>query len=82
MTELINELREQLKQKDAINARQKAIIARCAQRLVHEYAENGSATTQEVAINAVGEREFYALLLEGGYDLNANDREDIVSLLR
>jgi hypothetical protein len=30
----------------------------------------------------VGENEFYAMLLEGGYDLNEYDREDIAHLLR
>lgn len=54
----------------------------CAERLVHEYAENGSETTKEVGIKAVGENEFYAMLLEGGYDLNEYDREDIAHLLR
>ena len=82
MTNEINELQEQLKQKEAIIARQKVIIARCVAQLVHEYAENGNATTQDVAIQAVGERAFFALLIEGGYDLNANDREDVVALLR
>ena len=54
----------------------------CVNRLVYEYAENGSETTKEVGIEAVGDNEFYAMLLEGGYDLNEYDREDIVSLLR
>ena len=54
----------------------------CTERLVHEYAENGSETTKEVGIKAVGENEFYAMLLEGGYDLNEEDREDIAALLR
>ena len=54
----------------------------CAERLVHEYAENGSETTKEVGIKAVGENEFYAMLLEGGYDINEEDREDIAALLR
>ena len=54
----------------------------CAERLVHEYAENGSETTKEVGIKAVGENEFYAMLLEGGYDLNEEDGEDIAALLR
>lgn len=57
-------------------------IHACAERLVHEYAENGSETTKEVGIEAVGENEFYAILLEGGYDLNEEDREDIAALLR
>lgn len=60
----------------------KVKVHMCAQRLVHEYAENGSESTKEVGIKAVGEREFYAMLLEGGYDLNEYDREDIANLLR
>lgn len=60
----------------------KTKVHACAERLVHEYAENGSDTTKEVGIEAVGEREFYAMLLDGGYDLNEYDREDIVTLLR
>lgn len=60
----------------------KTKVHRCAERLVHEYAENGSETTKEVGINAVGENEFYAMLLEGGYDLNEYDREDIAAILR
>lgn len=58
------------------------IIHSCAARLVYEYAENRSETTKEVGINAVGANEFYAMLLEGGYDLNEYDREDIAELLR
>lgn len=57
-------------------------IHNCVDRLVYEYAENGSETTKEVGIKAVGENEFYAMLLEGGYDLNEYDREDIAHLLR
>lgn len=57
-------------------------IHTCVNRLVYEYAENGSETTKEVGIKAVGENEFYAMLLEGGYDLNEYDREDIANLLR
>lgn len=57
-------------------------IHACAERLVYEYAENGSETTKEVGIKAVGENEFYAMLLEGGYDLSEYDREDIAELLR
>lgn len=57
-------------------------IHTCVGRLVHEYAENGSETTKEVGIKAVGENEFYAMLLEGGYDLTEQDREDIASILR
>ena len=57
-------------------------IHSCVDRLVYEYAENGSETTKEVGIKAVGENEFYAMLLEGGYDLNEYDREDIAHLLR
>lgn len=73
---------------DRINERAKrivqlqAVIDRCAERLVHEYAENGNATTKEVGIKAVGENEFYARLVEGGYDLNEYDREDIANILR
>jgi hypothetical protein len=60
----------------------KVKVHKCARRLVHEYAENGSESTKEVGINAVGEREFFALLVEGCYDLNEGDREDIAALLR
>lgn len=54
----------------------------CAKRLVHEYAENGSEATKDTGIMAVGYREFYAMLIEGDYDLNEYDREDIAELLR
>lgn len=57
-------------------------IHTCVDRLVYEYAENGSETTKEVGIKAVGDREFYAMLIEGDYDLNEYDREDIAELLR
>ena len=57
-------------------------IHECAARLMYEYAENRSETTKEVGIKAVGENEFYAMLLEGGYDLSEYDREDIAELLR
>ena len=73
---------------DEVNTKHKridqlqTIIHACAKRLVHEYAENGSETTKEVGIKAVGENKFYAMLLEGGYDLNEEDREDIAALLR
>ena len=57
-------------------------IHTCVDRLVYEYAENGSETTKEVGIKAVGDREFYATLIKGDYDLNEYDREDIAELLR
>ena len=73
---------EEARAKDRrINQLQQTIHT-CVNRLVYEYAENGSETTKEVGIEAVGDNEFYAMLLEGGYDLNEYDREDIVSLLR
>lgn len=70
-----------VKQNDTITEMNRKLNL-CAERLVHEYAENGSETTKEVGIKVVGENEFYAMLLEGGYDLNEEDREDIAALLR
>lgn len=57
-------------------------IRTMGERLVHEYAENGSDTTKEVAIKHLGESEFFVELLTGGYDLTEEDREDIAELLR
>jgi hypothetical protein len=80
--EVIEKKDEEARAKDRRIDQLQQTIHSCAERLVHEYAENGSETTKEVGIAAVGEREFYAMLLEGGYDLNEYDREDIASLLR
>lgn len=78
----VERVAEVVRAKDKMIVQLQETIHRCAQRLVHEYAENGSETTKEVGIEAVGEREFYAMLLEGGYDLNEYDRDDIATLLR
>ena len=80
--EVIDKKDEEASAKDRRIYQLQQIIHTCADRLVHEYAENGSDTTKEVGIKAVGENEFYAMLLEGGYDLNEYDREDIAHLLR
>lgn len=80
--EVIARKDEEARAKDRQINQLQLIIHTCANRLVYEYAENGSETTKEVGINAVGENEFYAMLLEGGYDLNEYDREDIANLLR
>lgn len=80
--EVIEKKDEEARAKDRQINQLQLIIHTCANRLVYEYAENGSETTKEVGINAVGENEFYAMLLEGGYDLNEYDREDIANLLR
>lgn len=50
-------------------------------RLVYEYAENGNATTKEVAIEGMGEGMFYRELLTEGYDLTEEDREEIADLI-
>jgi hypothetical protein len=80
--EVIAKKDEEARAKDRRIDQLQQTIHTCAVRLVHEYAENGSETTKEVGIKAVGENEFYAMLLEGGYDLNEYDREDIANLLR
>lgn len=80
--EVIEKKDEEARAKDRRIDQLQQTIHSCVERLVHEYAENGSDTTKEVGIEAVGEREFYAMLLEGGYDLNEYDREDIAALLR
>jgi hypothetical protein len=80
--EVIAKKDEEARAKDRQINQLQLIIHTCANRLVYEYAENGSETTKDVGIQAVGENEFYAKLLEGGYDLNENDREDIANLLR
>lgn len=80
--EVIAKKDEEARAKDRRIDQLQQTIHTCADRLVHEYAENGSETTKEVGIKAVGENEFYAMLLEGGYYLNENDREDIAHLLR
>lgn len=79
----VKALKEQIAQKDKeISHLRDNVVQKCAKRLVCEYAENGNDETMEIGIEAVGRREFYALLIEGGYDLNEYDREDIVSILR
>jgi hypothetical protein len=80
--EVIEKKDEEARAKDRRIDQLQQTIHSCVDRLVYEYAENGSETTKEVGIEAVGEREFYAMLLEGGYDLNEYDREDIANLLR
>lgn len=80
--EVIARKDEEARAKDKRIYQLQQTIHTCVGRLVHEYAENGSETTKEVGIKAVGENEFYAMLLEGGYDLTEQDREDIASILR
>lgn len=80
--EVIEKKDEEARAKDRRIDQLQQTIHSCVDRLVYEYAENGSETTKEVGIEAVGENEFYAMLLEGGYDLNEYDREDIANLLR
>lgn len=80
--EVIDKKDEEAREKDRRIYQLQQTIHTCAGRLVHEYAENGSEATKEVGIAVVGEREFYAKLLEGGYDLNEYDRDDIANLLR
>lgn len=80
--EVIEKKDEEARAKDRRIDQLQQTIHSCVDRLVYEYAENGSETTKEVGIEAVGENEFYAMLLEGGYDLNESDREDIANLLR
>lgn len=75
-------LKEVIRKQNGVITELHTKLNKCAERLVYEYAENGSETTKEVGIKAVGENEFYAMLLEGGYDLNEYDREDIANLLR
>ena len=80
---------ERLEKADATCLELKARIDRMQQsiremgeRLVYEYAENGSETTKEIAIRGLGESEFFIALLTGGYDLTEEDREDIADLLK
>lgn len=80
--EKIEEADEKYAKKSSEVYRLQKTIHDCAERLVFEYAEDNNETTKDVAINAVGEKEFYAMLIEGGYDLNEYDREDIAALLR
>ena len=53
-----------------------------AEKLIAIYAEEGEDSVKDAAIDALGENEFYATLVEGGYDLNYDDREAIAKLLR
>ena len=70
-----------LELKAKIDRMQQSIRA-MGERLVYEYAENGSDTTKEIAIKHLGENEFFIELLTGGYDLTEEDREDIAELLK
>ena len=79
---LEDSLKEVIRKQNGVITELHMKLDKCAERLVYEYVENGSETTKEVGIKAVGENEFYAMLLEGGYDLNEEDREDIAALLR
>ena len=80
--EVIARKDEEARAKDRRIDQLQRTIHTCVDRLVYEYAENGSETTKEVGIKAVGDNEFYAMLIEGDYDLNEYDREDIAELLR
>lgn len=80
--EVLDKKDEEVRAKDRRIDQLQQTIHTCVDRLVYEYAENRSEDTKEVGIEAVGDNEFYAMLLEGGYDLNEYDREDIASLLR
>lgn len=52
------------------------------EKMIAIYAEDESESVKEAVMGVMGEKEFYATLVEGGYDLNADDREAIADLLR
>lgn len=52
------------------------------EKMIAIYAEDESESVKEAVMDVMGEKEFYATLVEGGYDLNADDREAIADLLR
>lgn len=52
------------------------------EKMIGIYAEDESESVKEAIIDTLGENEFYATLVEGGYDLNNDDREAIANLLR
>jgi hypothetical protein len=52
------------------------------EKMIGIYAEDESESVKEAIIDNLGENEFYATLVEGGYDLNDDDREAIADLLR
>ena len=52
------------------------------EKMIGIYAEDESKSLKEAIIDTLGENEFYATLVEGGYDLDDDDREAIADLLR
>lgn len=52
------------------------------ENMIGIYAEDESESVKNAVIDVLGEREFYATLVEGGYDLIDEDREAIADLLR
>ena len=52
------------------------------EKMIGIYAEDESESVKEAVIDVLGENEFYATLVEGGYDLSCDDREAIADLLR
>lgn len=80
---------ERLEKADARRKEMSIIINRLemtnrdlCEKLIAIYAEDESESVKEAVMNVMGEKEFYATLVEGGYDLNADDREAIADLLR
>lgn len=79
--EVIAKKDEELRAKDRRIDQLQMKIQDMGNRLVYEYAENGSSTTKEVAIEGMGEGMFYRELLTKGYDLTEEDREEIADLI-
>lgn len=57
-------------------------ISDTADVLIDTYATYSEASARKAAIDLIGEKEFITRMVEGGYDLQKEDRDLIVSLLR
>lgn len=70
------------KERDIIIDKLHMQLRNLCETMIGIYAEDESESVKNAVIDELGEKEFYATLVEGGYDLNDEDREAIADLLR
>lgn len=78
LAEKVDEIRKKNIKIDALEMK----VRDLCETMIGIYAEDESESVKNAVIDVLGEKEFYATLVEGGYDLNDEDREAIADLLR
>lgn len=78
LAEKVEEIRKGRIKIDALEMK----VRDLCETMIGIYAEDESESVKNAIIDVLGEKEFYATLVEGGYDLNDEDREAIADLLR